>query len=194
MIRQVGEDHQLTESVGERLRRLRLERGLSQRDLSAPGVSYAYISRIEAGARRPSVKALRLLARKLGVTPEYLETGSQIADAEARELRLADLELRLRLDGEPSTAELAQLLAEAVDPYTRVRLYWSLGRISGEQADSRGALESFRRAVALLEATDDTLHLARAHMACAEAAISAGEPAAAAAPHLANAERLLGPR
>jgi len=60
------------ETVGARLRRLRIERGLSQRDLSAPGITYAYISRIEAGARTPSMKALRMLARKLGVTPEYL--------------------------------------------------------------------------------------------------------------------------
>jgi len=36
------------EGIGERLKRLRLERGFSQRDLSSPGVSYAYISRIEA--------------------------------------------------------------------------------------------------------------------------------------------------
>jgi transcriptional regulator with XRE-family HTH domain len=63
------------ESIAERLRRLRLERGMSQRDLSSPGVSYAYISRIEAGARTPSVKAMRLLARKLGITEEQLETG-----------------------------------------------------------------------------------------------------------------------
>src|SRR5438132_1920312 len=64
-----------TEPIGVRLRRLRLERGLSQRDLSSPGVSYAYISRIEAGARTPSVKALRQLASKLGVSVEQLETG-----------------------------------------------------------------------------------------------------------------------
>jgi len=302
------------ETVGERLRRLRRERGLSQRDLSAPGVSYAYISRIEAGARRPSVKALRLLARKLGVTPEYLETGSELSGAEARELRLAEIELGLRLDGLAPLDELEELLAEAsedadeaavarahialgmaadaggshgkaidhleraiafsfvtpstrpdvyvalarsyaaagapsravallercladlatsapedvatrirfsthlsyaltdlgeltraravvsealfdtnenTDPYTRVRLYWSLGRIAGEQADARGALESFRRAVALLEATDDTLHLARAHMACAEMSMTLGE-AGLAGPHLASAERLLG--
>jgi transcriptional regulator with XRE-family HTH domain len=63
------------ETIGKRLRRLRLERHLSQRDLSSPGVSYAYISRIEAEARTPSVKALRKLAEKLGVTVEYLETG-----------------------------------------------------------------------------------------------------------------------
>src|SRR5437870_9710816 len=85
------------ESIGQRLKRLRLERGLSQRDLSSPGVSYAYISRIEAGARSPSVKALRMLARKLGVSVEYLETGRDLGESEERELRLADAELELRI-------------------------------------------------------------------------------------------------
>ncbi len=69
------EEYVDTEGLPARLRRLRLERGLSQRQIAAPGVSYAYISRIEAGTRIPSVKALRRLAPKLGVTPEYLETG-----------------------------------------------------------------------------------------------------------------------
>jgi transcriptional regulator with XRE-family HTH domain len=63
------------ETLGHRLKRLRLERGFSQRDLSSPGVSYAYISRVEADARTPSVKALRKMANKLGVTVEHLETG-----------------------------------------------------------------------------------------------------------------------
>src|SRR4051812_49826619 len=85
------------ETIGARLRRLRRERGLSQRELASQGVSYAYISRIEAGARRPSVKALRQLARKLNVSPEYLETGSDLRDVDQRELRLADAELELRL-------------------------------------------------------------------------------------------------
>src|SRR5919199_5053310 len=85
------------ETIGQRLKRLRLDRGLSQRDLAAPGVSYAYISRIEAGTRQPSVKAVRKLASKLDVSPEYLETGSDIDASEARELRLADAELALRL-------------------------------------------------------------------------------------------------
>src|SRR6266498_1237736 len=103
------------ESVGARLKRLRLQRGFSQRDLSSPGVSYAYISRIEAGARTPSVKALRKLAQKLGVSVEYLETGRDIRDVDDRELRLADAELQLRLDADPDAAEkrLAQVLEEA---------------------------------------------------------------------------------
>jgi tetratricopeptide (TPR) repeat protein len=96
---------QHAETVGTRLKRLRLERGLSQRDLSSPGVSYAYISRIEAGARTPSVKALRMLAAKLGVSVEYLETGRDIRETDARELELADAELELRLNDDTAGAE-----------------------------------------------------------------------------------------
>jgi tetratricopeptide (TPR) repeat protein len=304
-----------SETVGERLRRLRLERGVSQRDLSSPGVSYAYISRIEAGARRPSVKALRLLAKKLGVTPEYLETGSEIGALEARELRLAEIELRLRLNGDVSVDDLNEILADALthadagaaararialgfaansrsdhpetienleaalgsdlvtpvsrpdvyvtlgrayaargtprqavelferalaeataiaptdigsrvrfssylsfaltdtgelqraravvseaitetdesaDPYTRVRLHWSLGRLCLEQSKPQAALDSFRRAVILLEATEDTLHLARAHLNCAHALIDADDLVGAGF-HIEQAEQVLGP-
>ena len=63
--------------IGKRLREARLARGLSQRTLAAPGVSYAYISRVEAGNRNPSVKALRKLAQKLDVSVEWLETGEE---------------------------------------------------------------------------------------------------------------------
>ena len=101
------------ETVGARLRRLRSEQGLSQRDLSSPGITYAYISRIEAGARTPSVKALRMLAAKLSVTPEYLETGSDLDTADLRELRIAEQELLLRLEGEADVEALEEILVDA---------------------------------------------------------------------------------
>src|SRR4051794_6694385 len=113
----VASEHEgQAESIGQRLRRLRHERGLSQRQLSGPGVSYAYISRIEAGARRPSVKALRMLARKLKVSPEYLETGSDLRETDERELELAEAELQVRLGDDSAAAEaaLARLLEEAL--------------------------------------------------------------------------------
>jgi len=101
------------ESIGQRIRRLRLERGLSQRELAEPGISYAYLSRIEAGQRAPSLKALRIVARKLGVTAEHLETGASVSLATARELRAMEAELRLRLDDDPSGAEA--IFRELVD-------------------------------------------------------------------------------
>jgi transcriptional regulator with XRE-family HTH domain len=314
MRREPGEE---VEAIGQRLRRLRLGRGLSQRELAGPGVSYAYISRIEAGARRPSVKALRMLAPKLGVSVEYLETGSDLRDDEERELRLVDAELRLRLDDGSREAEqtLRDVLEEAIragdgvaaararvalglsaarqgregeavdhlaqatasefvspvtdvnvyatlarcyaalgapdrsvellencladvresapaqtaavvryttylsnaltdmgeleraehalqdvlddasvlaDPHMRVRLYWGLGRVVAHQGNTAAALDYLRRAVAMLEATEDTVQLARAHLMCAWIFISS-DRAEDAGQHLEVAEKLLGP-
>src|SRR5919204_99576 len=140
-----------TESVGARLKRLRLQRGLSQRDLSSPGVSYAYISRIEAGARTPSVKALRKLAQKLGVSVEYLETGRDIRDVDDRELRLADAELELRLAQDVGGAEqkLRAILEEAQqagDTVSAVRARIALGIASAERGNHLEAVERPRGA------------------------------------------------
>ena len=86
------------ETIGERIRRLREQKGLTQSALTGPGVTGAHVSRIEAGKREPSIKAIRRIARKLEVSPEYLETGVDITTREELELALADMELRIRLD------------------------------------------------------------------------------------------------
>jgi transcriptional regulator with XRE-family HTH domain len=139
------------ETIGQRLKRLRLERGLSQRELAAPGVSYAYISRIEAGTRQPSVKALRRLAAKLGVTADYLETGSDLDDDSARELRLSDLELAVRLgeseDVEPKLVELARESAAAGDRRTHLRTNVALAAIAQERGDARQAVQRLEHAL-----------------------------------------------
>ena len=140
------------EPIGVRLRRLRLERGLSQRELAGPGVSYAYISRIEAGTRRPSVKALRTLARTLGVSPEYLETGSELRDVDERELRLADAELRLRIGGEPEAAQeafaaLAREAHDAGDNTSAVRAEIGLGQVAAQLNRHAEATEHIQSAV-----------------------------------------------
>lgn len=142
----------MREPVGARLKRLRLERGFSQRDLSSPGVSYAYISRIEAGARTPSVKALRMLARKLGVSVEYLETGSDLRDVEQRELRLADAELELRLANDPSAAEqklreLQQEAEAAGDHVSASRARVAVGLAAASQGRHLDAVERLEEAL-----------------------------------------------
>jgi transcriptional regulator with XRE-family HTH domain len=310
-----GQDHQ--EAIGARLKRLRLERGLSQRDLSSPGVSYAYISRIEAGARTPSVKALRMLAKKLNVSVEYLETGRDLRESEDRELRLGDAELAIRFEADtrPAEEDLERLRDEALtagdqvgaaravlalgfaaarrgnhldaverleeglrihrvaphlrpdvyatlgqsyaalgapersvrlfetclteldesasqdanlrvrfatllsyalsdageheratsvvreiaatmrqdgDPHNRVRLYWAVARSSGISGQTVEALEYIRRAITLLEVTDDTLQLARGHMLAGSIEVEEGHPDQARE-HLELAEPLLGP-
>jgi transcriptional regulator with XRE-family HTH domain len=109
------------ETVGERLHRLREERGLSQRELASPGVSYAYISRIEAGQRTPSVKALRQLASGLGVSVEFLETGTAspvergVLDAGLDFASLSRAEARaIRVAADAAAREAARVAAEEV--------------------------------------------------------------------------------
>jgi transcriptional regulator with XRE-family HTH domain len=147
----VAEDR-TTEGVGQRLKRLRVARGFSQRDLSSPGVSYAYISRIEAGARTPSVKALRKLAQKLGVSVEYLETGRDIREVDDRELKLADAELQLRLEADtrPAEQKLAEVLADATTAGDRVsasRAAIGLGLAAAHRGNHLDAVERLESAL-----------------------------------------------
>jgi tetratricopeptide (TPR) repeat protein len=99
--------------------------------------------------------------------------------------------------GETRRAEsvLRDALARAgdvADPFTRVRLYWSLGRLAANEGRYAESLTHTRKALALLEATEDTLHLGRAHVTVAWVMNSSGRADEATA-HLDVAERLLGP-
>jgi tetratricopeptide (TPR) repeat protein len=61
--------------LGTRMRRLRLARGMTQKELADPKYSYAYVSTIEAGRRTPSREAIEHFASRLGITPDELLTG-----------------------------------------------------------------------------------------------------------------------
>jgi len=73
-------------TLGQRLRALRIEQGLSQADLAGDLVSPSYVSLIEADRRSPERDVLDGLARRLGSSPVYLESG--IAPEQINEQRL----------------------------------------------------------------------------------------------------------
>ncbi len=61
---------------GERLRQIRRERALSQRDLSRmTGVAHDSISQLETGKREAQPKTIRKLAEALRVEPKELMEG-----------------------------------------------------------------------------------------------------------------------
>jgi tetratricopeptide (TPR) repeat protein len=142
----------VSEPIGERIRRLRAARELSQRQLSGPGVSAAYICRIEAGNRVPSVKALRVLAPKLGVSVAYLETGRELTDAEDRDVRLGDAELRLRLgemtaDLEGVLHELFEEARQAGHAAAELRAQIALGLAAAHRGDHLEGVERLEQAI-----------------------------------------------
>ncbi|MFF8911381.1 helix-turn-helix domain-containing protein [Streptomyces olivaceoviridis] len=61
-------------TFGRRLRELRLARGLSQAEVAEGGLSTAYLSRLESGARPPTAKVLEHLVERLGVQPSTFQT------------------------------------------------------------------------------------------------------------------------
>lgn len=69
--------------LGERVRRLRNARGLTQTELAEARVSKEYISQIETGKTRPTSQTLDWLAERLGVDTHYLVDG--VSDREHRE-------------------------------------------------------------------------------------------------------------
>lgn len=59
--------------LGENVRALRRERGLTQEELAARAeMERSYVSDLERGTRNPSVRALGRLAEALGVEPAAL--------------------------------------------------------------------------------------------------------------------------
>ena len=64
----------MEESFGEYIKRMRLDRGMSLRDVEVKtGISNAYLSQVERGKRNiPSTKVLFKLAQAYGISMEYL--------------------------------------------------------------------------------------------------------------------------
>src|ERR1700758_2466821 len=111
--------------VARRLRQAREAAGLTQRELSFDGCTAAYVSRIEAGARVPSLQILHEFAKRLGVTPEYLATGQPTGDDLSSDL--LEAEVALSLGDEARAAELYEVArTEADSPAALARVQLGL--------------------------------------------------------------------
>jgi transcriptional regulator with XRE-family HTH domain len=63
------------ETLGQRIHRLRKVRGLSLAKVSNPDFTRAFMSQIELGRARPSLRVLRVIADRLGTEVDYLLDG-----------------------------------------------------------------------------------------------------------------------
>ena len=63
------------EPLGTRIRRLRTERGWTQRELAEPGYDRGFLAKVETGSRPPSEEMLAYLAGRLGLTVDELRFG-----------------------------------------------------------------------------------------------------------------------
>ena len=100
-------------ALGARLLDARRQAGLTQQQLSFSGCSTGYISRLEQGGRVPSLQVVFELARRLGVSPQWLSRGVDEAPPETaeRDDLLNEAELALRLDETGRARELYEVLS-----------------------------------------------------------------------------------
>lgn len=129
--RLMGEDRSRSVSGSERV-----VGNSACRSARLPGpASHAYISRIEAGARQPSVRALRKLAAKLNVSVEWLETGEDRHAEALRDPEQGLCELRSAVSTRPSQRRAWMKIADAMARLGQP-LPW---RRTKRQASKRGA-------------------------------------------------------
>ncbi|ARP73120.1 XRE family transcriptional regulator [Streptomyces pluripotens] len=134
---------------GRLLRRLRIERGLSQADLVGPKVSASYVSRLESGGRAVTRQAAVHLAERLGVAADVFQVSPGTAATDRASALLAAGVTALD-DGAP--AEAVRLLTTCaalpdVSPAYAWQVLWYLARAYerlGDVPARRDALERLR--------------------------------------------------
>ncbi|MFG2606640.1 tetratricopeptide repeat protein [Streptomyces sp. NPDC048514] len=140
--------------IGQRVQRLRGQRGLTQRQLAEPAYTPAYISTLEAGRVRASDAALRHIAGRLGVAFEELAVGRPAHLATDLRLRLTEAQ-RVLADGraEEAAVQYTALLAEAGTHqlgHEQAAALLGLGECGLETGELTRARECFERAEAHL--------------------------------------------
>jgi len=136
-----------TASLGERVRSLRAERGLTQQELAGDYCSKEYVSQIERGRTRPTAATLEWLAGQLAVDVEYLERGVSSADYERTEALVARLEALVTGKRYAEAVEAAaDFVAYPEAPELELRARLAEGWAQMYEGELSAALECFEKA------------------------------------------------
>jgi tetratricopeptide (TPR) repeat protein len=160
-------------SLGDRVRQLRISRGLTQTDLAGDRFSKEYVSQIERGKTRPTAETIEWLAAQLGVDSTFLEVGVSSSERERVESVIARAEAAIEASQyddavaelEPLSPALAALAAPELELRALLAEAWSrmyLGEV-------RKAIEILNRARGLAEEptfTDVDRAQVLYHLAC----------------------------
>jgi tetratricopeptide (TPR) repeat protein len=142
-------------SLGERVRQLRINRGLTQTDLAGDRFSKEYVSQIERGKTRPTAETVAWLAEQLGVDAGFLLNGVSSGERERVESAIARAEAALEsydyAGVEPILAGLPDSLARVSAPDLEVRAITADAWARMYLGDVRDAIRLLERARQLAE-------------------------------------------
>ena len=163
--------------VGARIRSLRTARGLTQAQVAEPQYTKAYISMLESGRTRASMKALEHIAAVLGVQPSDLLGGSATPAAPLYDL----LEARRLVEQGHAKEAIAVLetLDEGLPPAEQLVRLRSLAQAHNLLGQAKQAFPLIERAQRMADLLGDAAELTRvkADLAAAYAATYAHDDA-----------------
>jgi transcriptional regulator with XRE-family HTH domain len=126
-------------TIGEKIRQIRIQRGLTQGELSEDLVTASMISQIEAGKAKPSYPLLTSIANRLGMPVEYFLNDLEDQFTIKAHLRLAQYALMIE---HPNRAKAA---LDAIDPPHAPGLHYQeyhllLSQIYRDRGDIQGTI------------------------------------------------------
>ena len=133
---------------------MRTERGLTQKELADPVYTHAYVSTIEAGRRQPSPAALEHFAKKLGIEPNELLTGTPTDLPVQLDIRLQDARVALSSGQIDEAEEAYAAIGREAKRHNLPKLVARAHHGTALCAERRGSLED---AVALYEQAEDAV-------------------------------------
>ena len=161
--------------LGSRVRASRVARGLNQSDLTGGVYSVGYVSRIECGARRPTLKAITTISEQLGMSVGELLAGASEEEVDEIRLGISYAELALE-NGEAVDAELQARRALERAQSTSLRDLTVQARFVVARAlEAMGQLDSAIRELEALFQQAEGLHLIRCGIALSRCYREAGD-------------------
>ena len=149
-------------TLGARVRSARRDAGLSQAQLAGDELTKGFISQIESGLVRPSIRSLQHIASTLGRPLDYFIADEPLAATKRVTFhRIAAEAAAERLDWPAAEAEAEAGLAVAVDPAERATFLRLLASAALYQGRREEAFDRVTQGLALLDQAKQPLDAAR---------------------------------
>jgi tetratricopeptide (TPR) repeat protein len=160
-------------SVGSKIRAARLAKKYTQSHLAQPDFSVSYISAIERGQIHPSLRALEILANRLGLSsadflPEassnnfHADNSTNTAVQSAADIEIQFLEAQVAIwQGEAHAAitQLRELAARTLTPRQKIHLHYLLGWAYANTSQYQEGENVLSEALSLIKDPNDQMNL-----------------------------------
>lgn len=167
-------------TLGERVRAARHERALSQSQLAGIELTKGFISQVESGQVRPSIRSLQVIASRLGKSLDYFLGDESLATVKRAAFhRLAAQAAVERGDWPTARAEVASAMSQSPELRERAGLLRILATTENAVGDREAAFSRISDALTLLEPSADPVEYAQLLYVRATTYSSAGQLVAA---------------